>query len=87
MMRPQGSFDMPNTGPSGKHADAERLFKVAISTDQQLLPVEFEHLKRCLWCLEQFSYFVRQNLQDKRKSRFSLTSDHQMIEKSAGADG
>ena len=59
---------MPIAGPSGKHVEAERLFNVAISPDQQLLPNEFDHLKRCLWCLERFVHFVRQILLDKQKS-------------------
>ena len=58
---------MPITG-SGKHVNAERLFHVAISTDQQLLPEEFEHLKGCLQCFDRFSDFVRQNIQNKEKT-------------------
>ena len=58
---------MPNTHSVGKHVEAERLFNVAFSPDQQLSPDEFEHLKRCLWCLERFSHFVRQQIQDKQR--------------------
>ena len=56
---------MPNTAHPGKHIDAERLFQVAISPYQQLLPEEFEHLAGCLSCFDQFADFVRQNIQDK----------------------
>ena len=65
-----GEFsDMPNSGPSGKHVEAERLFHIAIDQDQRFLPEEFGHLKRCLMCLERFSDFVRQHIvQENRKT-------------------
>jgi hypothetical protein len=59
---------MSSAAASGKHVAAERLFKVAINSEQQLTPDEFEHLKKCLWCLERFSHFVRQNIQHTDKT-------------------
>jgi hypothetical protein len=43
------------------HINAERLLAVATDSSKNFLPVEFQHLKACVTCLDEFAQYVQQN--------------------------
>ena len=48
---------------SKTHIAADRLFVIARETDAQFVVDELQHVRRCLWCIERFSFFVRRSIQ------------------------